>query len=69
MNKSVGLILTIVGLIIMIWGAYGFKTREKVLDIGPIEATKEKTHRLPYAPVMGGIIFVGGIAVLVSARH
>jgi len=69
MKKPVGLILTILGLIIMIWGAYGFTTREKVLDIGPIEATKETTHRLPYAPIMGGIVIVGGVAVLMSARH
>jgi hypothetical protein len=67
--KPVGLILTILGLIIMVWGAYGFTTREKVLDIGPIEATKETTHRLPYAPIMGGIVFVGGVALLMSSRH
>ena len=69
MKKPVGLILTILGLIIMIWGAYGFTTREKVLDIGPIEATRETTHRLPYAPIMGGVVFVGGVAILMSTRH
>src|SRR3546814_2062946 len=38
--RSTGWILVAVGLIVMIWGAYGFKTREKIIDLGPIEATK-----------------------------
>ena len=68
MNKSVGLILIAVGLVVMIWGGFGFKTREKVLDLGPIEATKETTHRMPYAPIIGGIVFIGGLAVLIAGR-
>lgn len=69
MTKTAGLFLIIVGLVVMIWGGMGFKTREKVLDIGPIEATQEKTHHVPYAPIAGGVAFVGGIALLVSAKR
>ena len=68
MTKSVGVVLVAIGLVIMIWGGFGFKTREKVLDLGPFEATKETTHHVPYAPIIGGLVFVGGIAVLVSGR-
>ena len=68
MNRTAGLILTVVGLVVMIWGGFGFTTREKVLDIGPIEATKETTRYMPYAPVIGGIIFAGGLAVLIASR-
>jgi uncharacterized membrane protein YidH (DUF202 family) len=69
MKTSAGLVLIIVGLIVLVWGAYGFKTREKVLDIGPIEATKETTHTIPYAPIAGAIFVVGGVVVLVTGRH
>ena len=68
MTKSVSFVLIAVGLIVMIWGGFGFKTRKKVLDLGPIEATKETTHYMPYAPIIGGLVFVGGIAILVSGR-
>jgi hypothetical protein len=68
MNKSVGVVLVVLGLVVMIWGGFGFKTREKILDIGPIKATKETTHHLPFAPIIGGLVFVGGIVVLVSGR-
>jgi len=69
-NKAAsGWILIIVGLVVLIWGSIGFKTREKVVDVGPIHATKDTTHSVPYAPIIGGLIIVGGIVLLVSARR
>jgi hypothetical protein len=69
-NKAAsGWILIIVGLVVLIWGSFGFKTREKVVDLGPVEASKTTTHHVPYAPIIGAIIIVGGIVVLVSARR
>lgn len=51
--KAAGVVLIVVGIGIVIWGAFGFKTREKVVDIGPIHATKEETHDVPYGPIAG----------------
>ena len=68
MTKWVGLVLIAVGLVVMIWGGFGFKTREKIFDLGPIHATQETTHYMPYAPIIGGLVFAGGIAVLLSGR-
>ena len=68
MNKTLGAILIVVGLIVLIWGTYGFKTREKVLDIGPIEATKETTRHIPYAPVIGGLVVVAGVVLIATGR-
>lgn len=69
MNKNVGIALIVVGLIIIVWGAFGFKTRDKVLDVGPIHATKETTHDVPYGPLIGGLILVGGVVLMVSGRR
>ena len=69
MTKSVGYVLVAVGLVVMIWGGFGFKTRETIIDLGPIHATKETTHPLPYAPIIGGLVFAGGIAVILSGRR
>lgn len=69
MSKTVsGWILIVIGLVVLIWGSLGFKTRESVVDVGPLHATKTKTHNVPYAPIIGAIIIVGGIVVLVSGR-
>lgn len=69
MTKTLGILLIAVGLIIGIWGAIGFSTSKKVLDIGPLEATKTTTHRIPYAPIFGGLILVGGVVLVATARN
>lgn len=69
MTKPAGVILIVIGLIIIIWGAFGFKTREKVVDVGPIHATKDTEHHVPYAPIAGAIVLIGGVALLVSGRR
>ena len=66
--KSAGILLLIVGIAIVIWGAMGFRTEEKVLDVGPIHATREKTHDVPYGEIAGALIAVGGVALMVRGR-
>jgi uncharacterized membrane protein YidH (DUF202 family) len=69
-NKATsGWILIIIGVVILMWGSFGFKTREKVVDLGPIEASKTTSHHVPYAPIIGVIVIIGGVAVLVSGRR
>ncbi|HEY6990249.1 MAG TPA: hypothetical protein VH369_17780 [Bryobacteraceae bacterium] len=66
--KIAGIALIVVGLAIVIWGAFGFKTREKVVDVGPIHATKDTEHHVPYGTIAGAIIAVGGVLLLVKGR-
>ena len=66
MNRTIGMILIVLGLIGLAYGGFQYKTREKVLDIGPIEATKEKTHTVPFSPVAGAIVLIGGVFLLVK---
>jgi uncharacterized membrane protein len=68
-NKTGGFILIVVGLVIIVWGAFGFKTRDKVLDVGPIHATKTTEHNIPYAPIAGGLVLLGGVAMVVAGRR
>lgn len=68
MWKTLGVILIVAGLVIAVWGAFGFETKKKVLDLGPIEATKTTKHEVPYAPVLGAIVLVGGIALVATAK-
>ena len=39
-------------------------TREKVVDIGPIHATREQTHTVPVPPIAGALALIGGIVLL-----
>lgn len=66
--KTPAILLIVVGIIIVVWGAFGFKTRDKVLDVGPIHATKETTHNVPYGPLVGALLAVGGVVLLVKSN-
>ena len=66
--KMAGILLIVIGLAIIIWGAFGFKTREKVVDVGPIQAMRDKEHNVPYGPIVGAIVALGGVIILVKGR-
>jgi hypothetical protein len=67
-NKTIGDILIVLGLIGLAWGGFSYTTREKVVDIGPIHATRDETHNVPLPPVLGALALIGGIVVLVYRR-
>ena len=66
--KSAAMLLILVGIGIVIWGAFGFQTREKVLDVGPIHASRDKEHNVPYGPLAGGLLAVGGVVLLIRGK-
>jgi hypothetical protein len=68
MNKTFGIILIALGLLGLVWGGFTYTTQEKVVDIGPIHATRDKTHNVPVAPIAGALALIGGIALLVAPR-
>jgi hypothetical protein len=60
------MVLIVLGLCVLVWG--GFSTSEKVIDIGPIHATHDKTRSLPVAPIAGALALIAGIVLVVSGR-
>ena len=68
MYKIFGIILIGLGLIGLAWGGFGYTTREKIVDIGPIHATREQTHDVPLPPIAGALALVGGVVLLVTGR-
>ena len=68
MKKTLGIILIVLGLVGLVWGGFSYTTREKVVDIGPIHATREKTHNVPLPPIAGAVALMGGIVLLVARK-
>ena len=68
MNKVLGLILIALGLLGLAWGGFTYTTKEKVVDLGPIHATRDETHNVPLPPIAGAVAVIGGIVLLVSSK-
>jgi hypothetical protein len=62
----VGLILIILGVISLAYQGITYTTHKKVLDIGPIQATKEEHETISLPPILGGIALVGGIVLMIA---
>lgn len=63
--KIVGVVLIVLGIIALVYGGISYTTREKVLDIGPIEATRETRKTVPLPPLLGGLALAGGVVLLI----
>jgi drug/metabolite transporter (DMT)-like permease len=65
----VGILLIIVGIAGLAFGGFSFTHREKVLDIGPIEAHADKKESLPVPPILGALAIVGGAVLLATSAR
>jgi hypothetical protein len=67
--KILGIVLIVLGIISIAYQGITLTKKEKIIDVGPIEATKEEKKTLPLPPLLGGLLVAGGIAVLVAGSR
>jgi hypothetical protein len=67
--KAIGLILIVVGVLSLMYQGFTYTTHKRVLDVGPIQATKEEHHSVSLPPILGALALIGGVIVLVSDRR
>jgi uncharacterized membrane protein len=61
----VGIALILLGIVAFAYQGITYTSREKIIDIGPIQATAETEKTIPLSPVLGGLALVGGIVLVV----
>jgi uncharacterized membrane protein YdcZ (DUF606 family) len=65
----IGIILIVIGIIAFAYQGITYTTREKVVDIGPIQMSADKTKTIPLPPILGAIALVGGIVLVVAGSR
>jgi uncharacterized membrane protein len=68
MNKSVGLILVILGVILLIWTGFTYTKKEKIIDAGPIQVSADKEKSVNWPPYVGGLVLIAGVLIMVSSK-
>ena len=61
----VGIALIVLGIVAFTYQGITYTSREKVIDIGPFQATADTEKTIPLSPLLGGLALVGGIVLLV----
>ena len=64
-STVLGIVLVVLGIFALAYQGFSYTRREKVLDVGPIHATRDDTERIPIPPIIGGLALLGGAALLV----
>lgn len=64
-----GIVLIIVGIVAFAYQGISYTKKEKVLDLGPIEATADKKKTIPIPPIVGGLLFIGGVALVITGAR
>lgn len=59
-----GIALILIGIVGLSDNQITFTSKEKILDIGPIQATADKEKSIPLPPLMGGLVLVVGIGLV-----
>ena len=60
----VGVALIILGILGLVYGGITYTKREKVIDLGPIQASADREKTIPLPPVVGVVSLVGGIVLV-----
>jgi hypothetical protein len=70
MKTSTVFAIVLIAIAIMVFAYQGltYTTREKVVDLGPVHVTTERTKTIPLPPIVGMIAAVSGLVLLIAGR-
>ena len=67
MNKTIAIVLIVLGGVMLIWTGFSYTKKEKVVDAGPIQISADKKKSVNWPPYAGGILLLGGVVMLVAS--
>jgi uncharacterized membrane protein YidH (DUF202 family) len=67
MKQSIifAVLLIALGIAAFAYQGITYKTREKAVDLGPLQVTTERTKNIPLPPIVGVIAIIGGVVLLI----
>lgn len=67
--KTIGIVLVALGLIALVYGAIDYRRDDTLLKIGSAEISTGENRNMPIPLVGGGVVLLGGIALLVAQER
>ncbi len=66
--KKTGIVLIVIGALMVIFTGFNIITKEKVVDLGPLEINKEKKTPIAWSPIIGGVLIIAGVVVMATDK-
>jgi hypothetical protein len=67
--KGIAVVLILLGVLALGYQGFTYVTRDKVIDLGPLEVTQEKHKTVLLPPVVGVIAVIAGVAMLLTGSR
>jgi hypothetical protein len=64
-STVLGIILVVIGALALAYQGITYTRHERVLDVGPIHASKDTKETIPLPPILGALALIGGIVLIV----
>jgi uncharacterized membrane protein YidH (DUF202 family) len=66
--KVLAVVLIVLGVLALAYGGFTYTHEKKVVDLGPIQASKKETSTVPLPPILGVVAVLGGGILLVTGK-
>lgn len=66
MNRTLGMVLIALGVVLLLWTGFTYTKKEKIIDMGPVQVSADKEKSVNWPPYAGAIVLVIGIVVLLN---
>jgi uncharacterized membrane protein len=69
MNKTIALVMIILGVVMLIWTGFTYTKKEKLIDAGPIQISADREKSVNWPPYIGGIVLIAGVVILITSKR
>ena len=67
--KALGIVLIVLGVLALAYGGFTYTHEKKVVDLGPIQASRKETNTVPLPPILGVVAIIGGGVLLFAGKR
>jgi uncharacterized membrane protein YidH (DUF202 family) len=66
--KALAVVLIVLGVLALAYGGFTYTREKKVIDLGPIQASRKETSTVPLPPILGVAAILGGGIILFAGK-
>jgi len=68
-NKTIALVMIILGVVMLIWTGFTYTKKEKLIDAGPIQISADREKSVNWPPYIGGVVLIAGVVILLTSKR